>query len=314
MGNSNSQFNSSSTSQQVIDANVPEKYTNYLTVITGCNTGIGLDTAKNFYRKGAHVVMACRSMDRMQEAKKTIQDEIKEGGELECMTLDLGSLQSIQDFVEEFKKKHDKLNSLILNAGVMACPLGRTKDGFEMQMGTNHFGHFALTLQLLPYMTGVPDARVVSVSSNVHKIGNMYYDGNDLNWEKRKYSSWGAYAQSKLANVLFVKELQKRLNKSEQGKNITALAVDPGSIKTDLQRHSALSNVLQTLMPFINKTIPQGASTTVNCATNPEFKGKGGTYFVDCNEATPHSKALDEQVATQLWEISEKLTKTSFPL
>jgi NAD(P)-dependent dehydrogenase (short-subunit alcohol dehydrogenase family) len=317
MGNgAPTRFNSSSTAEEVIDYNVPEKYPDdFLVVITGCNTGIGFDTCKQFYRKGAHVIMACRTQEKMIQAKEQIEKEVQ-GGKLECMKLDLSSQQSVKDFLEEYKTKHgnEKLSLLINNAGVMACPLERTVDGLELQMASNHFGHYTLTLGLLPYMTDVPDARVVCLSSSMHRVGFWYWDPTDFNWEKRSYSAWGAYGQSKLANVIFAKGLSKRLANSTQGKNITVLSVDPGSIKTDLQRHSTLSVVMQGMMPFINKSIPQGAATTVSAATGAEFKGRGGAFLVDCNETVPQAKALDEQAAEDLWLESEKVTGVKFPL
>lgn len=196
----------------------------------------------------------------------------------------------------------------------MDCPFSRTEDGFEMQIGTNHFGHFALTMRLIDLMTDVEDARIVSLSSSAQAFGPWYFDLNDINWEKRSYSGWGAYGSSKIANVMFIAELQRRLKQSGND-NITVYSVDPGAIKTGLQRHqgSIMNRLLFFVVWFVEKTIPQGASTTMNCATNPNLKDKSGKFFADCNEKQPRALAYEEETGRKLWELSEKLTKTTFP-
>ena len=274
---------------------------------------------KQLYRKGANIVMACRSMERMNQAQQNVENEIKDtDGVIECIKLDLSSQQSVQEFVDEYKQKHenDKLNVLVNNAGIMAIKnLERSVDGYELQMAANHFGHFALTLKLLPYMAS--DARIISLSSSMQAMGNLWWDMNDINWNTRTYSAWGAYGQVKLANVLFIKGLQKRLNASEQGKHILAFSVDPGSIpSTGITRNSQGSwgTVMQKAMFFTHKTIQQGAATSVNCITNPTLTGEnGGNYFADCNPKCPNAKANDESEIQKLWEQSETLTKTTFP-
>jgi retinol dehydrogenase-12 len=195
----------------------------------------------------------------------------------------------------------------------MACPHAKTVDGFEMQIGTNHLGHFALTMKLLPYMTNQEDARILVLSSSAHRFGFFYLNVNDVNFEKRSYSAMGSYGQAKLANVLFANELQRRLDRSGSGKNISVYSLHPGLIPgTELQRHSTIS-AIGTYFIY-KKSITEGAATTVYCATEPELKGKGGTYYEDCNESNPQSKALDTNTAGQLWTVSETLTKAAFPL
>jgi NAD(P)-dependent dehydrogenase (short-subunit alcohol dehydrogenase family) len=306
-------FGSSTTAEEVIDKNQPQSLQGRIVIITGSNTGIGYETARQFYRKGATVIIASRSQEKMNEAKEKILSDIKNiDGVIETMVLDLASLRSISSFAEEFRKKYDKLHTLILNAGVMACPLARTEDGFEMQIGTNHFGHFALTMQLIDLMYDVEDPRIIALSSSMQALGPWYFDINDMNWEKRSYSKWGAYGVSKICNVIFISELHRRLVESNHG-NVTVYSVDPGAIKTDLQRHDYMSGILMNLMWFIVKTIPQGAATTVNCATNPNIKDKSGKFFADCQEKQPRSLGYNPEVGKQLWELSEKLTNTSLP-
>ena len=177
-------------------------------IVTGANTGIGIHTVIDLAKRGATIVMACRSLERGEAALKEAKE--KSGSEsIDLMQLDLSSLNSVRKFVETFSSKYDKLHILINNAGVMMCPYSKTEDGFEMQIGTNHFGHFALTNLLLKRLADSAPARVINVSSRAHTSGKIDFD--DINYTQRSYSKFGAYCQSKLANILFTKELHKKV-------------------------------------------------------------------------------------------------------
>ena len=178
-------------------------------LITGANSGLGFETAKALYEKGADVIIACRNVIKGESAVKQIQQAVSSSGSLEVMVLDLASLESVRAFIIIFKEKYESLDILINNAGIMALPFARTEDGFESQFGTNHLGHFALTGPLLPLLEKAAKPRVVVVSSIVNRLG--YINFNNLNAEK-SYFRWLAYFQSKLANIVFAKELQKRLH------------------------------------------------------------------------------------------------------
>ncbi|MEO7331169.1 MAG: oxidoreductase, partial [Minicystis sp.] len=172
-------------------------------IVTGANTGIGLETARMLAKKGAEVVLACRNPEKGQAALASILAD-KPAGKASLAALDLSDLDSVKAFTEGFARTHDRLDLLINNAGVMVPPLGRTKQGFELQFGTNHLGHFALTGHLLPLLLGTAGARVVVVSSAAQRSGRIAFE--DLNWEKRSYTAWSAYGQSKLANMMFALE------------------------------------------------------------------------------------------------------------
>ena len=275
-------------------------------VVTGANSGIGLVAARELARAGARVVLAVRNTAKGQSASTGIT------GDTEVRSLDLADLASIHAFADEWD---GAIDVLINNAGVMAIPEQRTKDGFEMQIGTNHLGHFALTNLLLP---NIKD-RVVTVASGAHRIGKM--DLDDLNWEKRNYQRWPAYGQSKLSNLLFTMELERRL--AEAGSDVHAFAAHPGYASTNLQSHTG--NVVQnTLMAVGNKLLAQseamGALPTMYAATQDI---PGGSYVGPdgFQEQRGHPKlvgrsgrASDVVVAGRLWELSEELTGVSFPL
>src|SRR4051794_4008838 len=210
-------------------------------VVTGANSGIGLVAARELARAGARVVLAVRDTERGEQAAASIP------GDREVRRLDLSDLASVRAFADAWD---GNLDVLVNNAGVMAPPESRTKDGFELQIGTNHLGHFALTNLLLPSITD----RVVTVSSGAHRIGKI--DVDDLNWERRRYQRWGAYGQSKLANLLFTLELQRRLD--DAGSEVRALAVHPGYSVTNLQSHTQ-SFVQNSVMAISNRLIGQSA-------------------------------------------------------
>jgi NAD(P)-dependent dehydrogenase (short-subunit alcohol dehydrogenase family) len=275
-------------------------------VITGANSGIGLVAARALAGAGARVVLAVRNAAKGEEAARTIS------GATEVRALDLADLSSVRSFAESWD---GELDVLINNAGVMDVPEQRTKDGFEMQIGTNHLGHFALTNLLLPNITD----RVVTVSSGAHRTGRIRLD--DLNWEKGNYQRWRAYGQSKLANLLFTLELQRRLD--EAGSKLRALAAHPGYAATNLQ--SRTQNIVQnTIMAITNKLLAQseemGALPTQYAATQDL---PGGSYvgpdgFQEQRGhpalASRSAAAKDAETAKQLWTLSEELTGVSFPL
>ena len=275
-------------------------------VVTGANSGIGLVAARELRRAGARVVLAVRDPARGEQAAATMP------GGAEVRRLDLADLSSVTAFAEGWD---GDLDVLINNAGVMATPERRTADGFELQIGTNHLGHFALTNLLLPYVTD----RVVTISSGAHRMGRIRLD--DLNWERDGYDRWRAYGQSKLANLLFTLELQRRL--TEAGSGVRAVAAHPGYTATHLQGHT--ENRLQdALMKIGNRVIAQsddmGALPTLFAATQDI---PGGSYVGPdgFQEGRGHptlvgrsGAASDVSTARALWDLSERLTRTAAPL
>ena len=275
-------------------------------VVTGANSGIGLAAARAFAARGARVVLAVRDIDKGRRAAATID------GEAEVRALDLADLASVRAFATAWD---EPIDVLVNNAGVMAVPEGRTADGFEMQIGTNHLGHFALTNLLLPRVRD----RVVVVASGAHRMGAIQLD--DLNWEQGGYHRWRAYGQSKLANLLFTSELQRRLQAA--GSHVRAVAAHPGWAATNLQSHTG-SVVQHVGMWLGNKLIAQsdeqGAWPTLYAATQdlagnsyvgPDGfrEGRGHPTLVGRSKA-----ARDDEVARRLWELSEELTGVRFPL
>ena len=272
-------------------------------IVTGANSGLGLVTARELARVGAHVILACRNTAKGEEAAATMR------GSVEVRPLDLQDLAS----VKEFAGGGGEVDVLINNAGIMAVPYALTKDGFESQMGTNHLGHFALTNQLLPKLSD----RVVTVASMMHLVGRISL--KDLNWKSRPYSAWLAYGQSKLANLLFTQELQRRLD--AVGSTVKALAAHPGYSSTNLQGNTGnqlgtrfwdLGNtLLATSADFGARQTLYAASQDLpgNSYVGPKFSMRGPTGVV------PRSPlANDADTAKALWGLSEQLTGTGFPL
>jgi len=293
-----------------------------LAVITGSNSGIGFHAARELARAGCAVVLACRDAQKAAAARQRIAAEIPQAL-VEVGVLDLASLASIRKFAAEFLGTGRLLDLLINNAGVMAYPKRRTTvDGFEAQFGTNHLGHFALTGLLLPAVIAAPAGRIVTVSSIAHKGGIIHFD--DLQWE-RGYSGWAAYRQSKLANLLFGFELERRLRAA--GTNATSIVVHPGVANTALfQNGPGASNALlrrfmSLLLPIISQTDEQGALPTLYGAVSPEAKG-GKFYGPDGwremkgypVEVEPEPQAKDLADANRLWTISEQLTGVTYSL
>ena len=281
-------------------------------VITGANSGIGLEAARYLAARGAHVVLACRDEGRAAAAAAAIAAGVP-GAEAETLTLDLSSLESVRSAAAEIWSRYPRLDLLVNNAGVMMPPLGRTTDGFELQFGTNHLGHFALTGLVLPSLLGVPGSRVVTVSSNGHKVGRIRFD--DLQWE-HGYRRMGAYAQSKLANLLFTYELQRRL--AAAAAPTIAVAAHPGTSDTALVRHlPAFAQLGSRLAP--NQGAAMGALPTLRAATDPAVAG--GDYYGPAGlgefAGPPRlvrssSRSHDEAAQRRLWSVSEELTGVTF--
>jgi NAD(P)-dependent dehydrogenase (short-subunit alcohol dehydrogenase family) len=291
---------------------IPDQ-TGRVAIVTGANSGLGLVAARELARKGALVVLACRNMDKGRAALTEVAAAAT-GSEPELEELDLASLSSVRSFAETFTGTHDRLDLLINNAGVMAAPRRHTADGFELHLGTNHLGHFALTNLLLPLMEGHEDARVVTLSSNAHKtVRGIAFD--NLNGDRR-YFRWNAYGQSKLANLLFALELDRRLR--ARGSTVKSLAAHPGYAATNLQS-AAAPLVDRLFMKVGNAVVAQddemGALPVLYAATEPGLEG--GTYAGPDGIAEqrghpkvvqPNRAARNEETARRLWDVSAELT------
>ena len=275
-------------------------------IVTGANSGIGRAAATALADHGARLVLAVRNTDKGDAAASQMS------GTTEVRRLDLASLDSVKEFAAAW---NEPIDILINNAGIMIPPLSRTADGFEMQFGTNHLGHFALTNLLLPHVT----RRVVTVASGAHRMGSIDFD--DLNWEHRSYKAWRAYGQSKLSNLLFTAELQRRLIGA--GSDVLANAAHPGYSATNLQSHSE-NRVMEVLMAIGNRVIAQddqgGALPTLYAAVAdiPGNSYAGPSGFMEGRGAPKlvgrSSAASDMETARRLWDVSEQLTGVSFPL
>jgi NAD(P)-dependent dehydrogenase (short-subunit alcohol dehydrogenase family) len=290
--------------------NIPDQ-DGRIAIVTGANTGIGFETARALALKGARVVLACRSRKRGEAALERIAAQ-RPKGQVEFGALDLADLDSVHAFAERFAQDNRRLDLLINNAGIMWCPQGTTEQGFELQFGVNHLGHFALTLRLLAQLYAAPIARVVTVSSQAHRRGRIALD--DLNFVERGYDARAAYAQSKLANLLFTFELQRRFDTA--GANTMAVAAHPGWTTTDLQRHASWVRVLSR---FVAMSATRGALPTLRAATDSnargaEYFGPDGFYEMrgDPERVGTTAAAQDCTVAARLWTVSEELTGLRF--
>lgn len=285
-------------------------------IVTGGNSGIGYETGLVLAGKNAHVMLAVRDLDKGNEAARTIRQRYPQA-QVTVRIVDLADLKSIRTFAETFLAHDKKLDILINNAGMMALPKRKTMDGFEMQFGINHLGHFALTGLLLPALKATPRARVVTVSSGVHVSGDIHFD--DLQWDGR-YDRWGAYAQSKLANLLFAYELQRRLVAS--GINAISVGCHPGYAATNLQfagpkMDGSMAGVW--MMKLGNALFAQGQATgalpTLYAAVAPDVNGcdyigplglRGARGYP--GKVKSNNKSYDAALAKQLWKVSEELT------
>ena len=278
-----------------------------IAIVTGANTGIGYETARALAKKGARVILACRSPEKGEAAVARIAAAQPQSG-AEFAALDLADLDSVRAFAESFVGQNDRLDLLINNAGVMMCPETKTAQGYELQFGVNHLGHFALTAVLLPLLRATPNARVVTVSSQAHRSGKMTFD--DLNFTKRGYNAMGAYGQSKLANLLFTLELQGRLDAA--GADTIAAAAHPGWTSTDLQRHTWWARMLN---PLFSMPPEKGALPTLRAATAPDVKSNeyyGPQGFQEMRgypvRVGKTDAAKNPEDAARLWTVSEEMT------
>ncbi|RNA32376.1 short-chain dehydrogenase TIC chloroplastic-like [Brachionus plicatilis] len=300
----------------------------YEIIVTGASSGIGIETARVLAQAGARIILAARDTKKLESVADDIR-QYTDNQNVEIEKLELDSLSSVGEFVKRYLAKNRPLHILINNAGIMACPKAFTKDGFELQFGTNHMGHFALTLGLIPALKHAAQlsgrkSRVVSVSSLAHIFADV--DLEDINFKNRNYDPWVAYGQSKTANVLF----SIALTKLYQNEGIVSNSLMPGVILTGLQKHLSKEEKVKFNIedekgnPNPNfKTVEQGASTTVWAAVASELEGKGGLYLENCgySELKESSQeahksflgyvkyAVDEEKAMKLWNISKEWLK-----
>lgn len=265
-------------------------------LVTGCNSGLGFETMRVLAMHGAHVIGTARTAAKANEAAQKVT------GKVTGVSCELSDPKSVQAAVETVKKLGIKLNAIICNAGIMALPKLEQSNGYELQFFTNHIGHFILVTGLLDTLAAT--GRVVMLSSDAHQ--RAYKSGiefENLSGEKG-YSPWGAYGQSKLANILFAKELSKRF----AGTKKTANAVHPGVIHTNLARHMGIANVLLKIAsPLVLKSVAEGAATETYVAVNPGASGISGQYFSHCNVVKPRADAEDPALAAKLWAESERI-------
>lgn len=296
------------------EQDVPDQ-TGRIAIVTGANSGIGLETARILAQKGAHVVLACRNKEKGEAACADIIQSDPQA-RVEFQHLDLSRLESVKTFAEDFTATHQNLDLLINNAGIMMLPcLGKTADGFEQQFGTNHLGHFALTGRLLPPLLQTANSRVVTVSSVLHRYGPLHFD--NLNAEK-SYAPQRAYGYSKLANLLFMRELQRRYHK-EPGA-LLSTAAHPGSTRTNLQQYKPSLRFIMSL-PLMAQEPPAGALPTLYAATAEDVAG--GDYYGPQNmfemtgppaKASMSKHARNDENAKKLWTLSEQLTGVTYAM
>jgi NAD(P)-dependent dehydrogenase (short-subunit alcohol dehydrogenase family) len=287
-------------------------------VVTGANTGLGFETARVLAAHGASVVLAVRDVEKGKQAAGRIA-ETAPGADVTVQELDLTSLESIRAAAAELRARHPRIDLLVNNAGVMTPPRSTTKDGFELQFGTNHLGHFALTGLLLEQLLPASGSRVVTVSSLGHRFGaGIRFD--DLQW-KRSYDRTAAYGQSKLANLMFTYELQRRL--TARGASTIAVAAHPGFSATELVRNSpaALRLIAPAVMPLIGQPAAMGALPTLRAATDPgvlggQYYGPGGRgeRAGHPRVVTSSDRSYDAALQRRLWTVSEELTGVGFPV
>ena len=290
--------------------NIPDQ-TGKVIIITGATSGLGKEATKVLSQKGATIIMAVRNTEKAKAVREEII-KINPNAKIDIRSLDLGSLNSIRLFSDEISKSYNQLDTLINNAGIMFCPYSKTQDGFEIQIGTNHLGPFALTVQLMPLLIQTKNSRIVNTSSMAHKNGNINFE--DFNWTDRKYKTMQAYSDSKLANLYFTYQLVNKLNGLTNAPLVTC--AHPGWTKTDLDRHSSMAT-------FFGNTVAQkvemGTLPTLRAAT--DLDAKSGDYFGPSGfleirgypiKVPSYAKSHDETIAKKLWDLSEELTGIKF--
>jgi NAD(P)-dependent dehydrogenase (short-subunit alcohol dehydrogenase family) len=280
-------------------------------IVTGASSGLGEETARVLAHKDAHVVMAVRDTVKGEKVATLIRGE-KKNASISVMALDLCSLKSVEDFSDKFLNEYQRLDLLINNAGVMMCPHSTSTDGFEIQIGTNHFGHFALTGRLIDRLKSTEDSRVVAVSSIAHKGGKLNFD--DIHWGKRNYNTIKAYCDSKLANLYFSYELARKLADTVNAPRI--VAAHPGVCRTELTRHS---KVVELMGKFMAQKQTVGALSLLRAATDPlagngDYYGPSGLFEMAGApiKADSTERSKDESAARRLWELSEELTGVKY--
>ena len=295
--------------------------TGKIIVVTGANSGLGYESTLAFAEKGALVVMACRNLQKGEKAKQDIL-KVAPGAQLDLMQLDNGSLASVRAFAEAFKAKYDRLDILLNNAGVMAIPRTETEDGFEMQLGVNHLGHFALTGLLIDVIVKTPNARIHNVSSSANYMGSINFD--DLMGEQN-YDRWGAYGQSKLANVFFTFELNKRLKAA--GYDTISNTSHPGLVMTNLQANSVEQSGTG-VEAFLYRIVEPIMAQDVSMGVLPQLFGasaegaKGGIFYGPKTfnlrgyhaEKKANDAANDAAALKRFWEVSEELTGVKYDI
>jgi NAD(P)-dependent dehydrogenase (short-subunit alcohol dehydrogenase family) len=274
-------------------------------VITGGNAGIGKETAVGLAQRGAHVIITSRDPARGEAAASEIRERSRVDGEVEVMTLDLASLASIREFASELARRHDRIDVLCNNAGVMLGNRRLTSDGFEQTFGVNHLGHFVLTDLLMPQLRAAAPSRVVNVSSHAHKSARNGLDFGDLQSEQ-EYKPFQVYARSKLANISFTRELARRLD----GSGVTANALHPGFVRSRFGRDGDTGQLMGAIAPFVQLfaiSARRGARTSIYLASSPEVAETTGGYFFRCKPAAVSKPAEDDDAARRLWSASEEL-------
>lgn len=286
--------------------NIPDQ-NGKVVIITGATSGLGKEAAKIFAQKNATVIMPVRNTEKAKSVREEII-KINANAKIDIRSLDLSSLNSIKSFAVEISKSYNQLDILINNAGIMYCPYSKTQDGFEMQMGTNHLGPYALTAQLMPLLMNTTNSRIVNTASLAHLTGNI--DFEDINWENRNYKTMQAYADSKIANLYFHYELAKKLERQKNAPLV--IAAHPGWTKTELDRHIGIVGIISTI---IGQKVAMGVLPTLRAAIDPEansgdYFGPDGFREMRGNPVKVKSNAmsLNAQKAEQLWTISEKIT------
>jgi NAD(P)-dependent dehydrogenase (short-subunit alcohol dehydrogenase family) len=302
------------------EGDIPDQ-TGRVVLITGANSGIGWEAARALAENGARVVLACRTRSKAEDARARILEHAP-GADVDLVDLDLSDLASVREAAARVTTDYARLDVLVNNAGIMAVPDQRTADGFEMQFGTNHLGHFAFTGLVLPVVLPVAGSRIVNVSSGAHKFGRI--DLDDPNWERKRYAPWRAYGQSKLANLLFTAELQRRL--AAAGVPTIAVACHPGGSRTNLGTapDGLKGRMMEVVRPAINlfmQPAQMGALPTERAAVDPGVHGgeyygpdgfaeqRGHPVRVDSND-----RSKDAAVAARLWSVSEELTGVRYAL
>ncbi len=274
---------------------------NSVVIVTGANSGMGKATSVGLAKTGATVVMLCRNKAKGEKAVHEVRD-LSVNSSVELMLCDLGSRKSIEDFCTEFKKKYQRLDVLVNNAGVILLDRQQTFDGYELQFGVNHLGHFLLTNRLIDLMLTSAPARIINVSSGAHKTGKIHFDDVNL---KKNYNVWRAYAQSKLANVLFTYELSERL----KGTEVTANCLHPGAVATamGIDRNTGFGTFITSMLKPFFQTPEDGAQTAIYLATSHEMDGVTGKYFYRKSPIPSSKRSYDKDLARKLWELSEKM-------